>query len=113
MKIKPIRDLYGVIADAFSILPVEYHTKFIQSLCELEDNECHKKQEFPHTRLHKVKGCKQSVFRADIDKISGWRLHLQFSKTNDISYIDLCDIIEEQDHDDVLNSIKSKKNRYK
>lgn len=60
------------------------------------------------TRLHKVKGVKQAIYRADIDKISGWRIHIQYVD----GQIHLKDIIEGKKHDDILNVIKSKKTRY-
>ena len=53
-------------------------------------------------------GAKQAIYRADIDKISGWRVHVQYIDKQ----IHLKDIIEGQKHDDVLKVIKSKKSRY-
>ena len=50
----------------------------MDALAELEDHECHRARKFPKTRLHRVFGYKQAVYRADIDKISGWRIHLQY-----------------------------------
>lgn len=101
-------DEYGIIYQAMKILPDELKISFLEALAELEDKECHRTRKFPKTRLHKVKGIKQAIYRADIDKISGWRIHVQ--------YIDgklyLKDIIEGQKHDDVLEVIKSKKARY-
>ncbi|TOG86153.1 hypothetical protein CGI91_23815, partial [Vibrio parahaemolyticus] len=80
------------------------------SLAELEDNGCHINRSYPITRLHRVTGQKKAIYCADIDKISGWRLHLQFdSATNTLV---LKDIIEGQKHDDVNKVIKSKKGRY-
>jgi hypothetical protein len=55
-----------------------------------------------------VKGVKQAIYRVDIDKISGWRIHLQYINGG----IHLKDIIEGKRHDDVLEVIKSKKDRY-
>lgn len=74
----------------------------------LEDNECHRTRSLPKTKLHKVKGIKQAIYRADIDKISGWRIHIQYIEGK----IHLKDIIEGQRHDDVIEVIKSKKDRY-
>jgi len=109
-EIKPLYDGYGVIYEADKILPENLRDDFLKALAELEDNECHKKHSFPITRLHKVAGYKTvNVYRADIDKTSGWRLHLQYHKANHIA---LKDIIEGQKHDDVIKSIKSKKSRY-
>lgn len=81
---------------------------FLEALAELEDQECHRTRQFPKTRLHKVKGVKQAVYRADIDKVSGWRIHVQYVN----GQIHLKDIIEGQRHDNVIEVIKSKKSRY-
>jgi len=104
-----LRDEYGIINEAMKILPNnELKLGFLEALAELEDNECHRTRNFPKTRLHKVKGVKQAVYRADIDKISGWRLHIQLIDKE----ILLKDIIEGHRHDDVMDVIKSKKYRY-
>ena len=107
-QIKPLFDEYGVIYEAIKILPDDLKLDFLEALAELEDNECHRTRSFPKTRLHKVKGIKQAIYRADIDKTSGWRIHLQYINGE----IHLKDIIEGKRHDDVLEVIKSKKNRY-
>ena len=60
------------------------------------------------TRFHKVVGYRQPVYRADIDKISGWRIHVQYEG----GQIHLKDVIEGQRHDDVLDQIDAKKIRY-
>ncbi len=86
----------------------ELKISFLEALAELEDSECHRTRKFPKTRLHKVKGVKQAVYRADIDKISGWRIHIQYVNGE----IHLKDIIEGQRHDATLEIIKSKKSRY-
>jgi len=78
---------------------------------ELEDKNCHKKRSYPKTRLHRVTGIEQAVYRADIDKISGWRLHLQFDRATD--ELHLKDIVQGQLHDDVRKVIKAKKDRYR
>ncbi len=63
---------FGVIYDAVKRLPdALLKIKFLEALSGLEDNATHKTRQFPKTRLHKVVGIKQSVCRADIDKISG------------------------------------------
>lgn len=107
-QIKPLFDEYGVIYEAMKILPDDLKLDFLEAIAELEDNECHRTRSFPKTRLHKVKGIKQAIYRADIDKISGWRIHLQYINGG----IHLKDIIEGKRHDDVLEVIKSKKDRY-
>jgi hypothetical protein len=104
-----LKDEYGIIHQAMKILPTEkLKIGFLEALAELENRECHQTQQFSKTRLHKVKGVKQAIFRADIDKISGWRIHIQSIEGE----IHLKDIIKGQKHDDVLDVIKSKKNRY-
>lgn len=108
--IKKLIDEYGIIYEASNILPQELKLDLIEALAELENNECHKKREFPKTRLHRVVGYSKYVYRADIDKISGWRINLQYSKSD--NSIVLKDIIEGQRHDDVIKIIKSKKYRY-
>lgn len=101
-------DEFGIIYEAMKILPDnELKIGFLEALAELEDNECHRTRKFPKTRLHKVKGVKQAIYRADIDKISGWRIHVQYIN----GQIHLKDIIEGQRHDDVIEVIKSKKAR--
>ncbi|MGB0388788.1 MAG: hypothetical protein ACPGWR_28545, partial [Ardenticatenaceae bacterium] len=70
--------------------------------------QCHRRRKFPKTRLHKVKGVKLAIYRADINKISGWRIHVQYRN----GQIHLKDIIEGRRHDDVLKVIKAKKSRY-
>jgi hypothetical protein len=108
-EIKVLLDEYGVIHEASKILSSEkLKIKFLEALAELEDNTAHKKRQFPKTRLHKVVGVKQSVYRADIDKISGWRIHVQYIDKQ----LHLKDIIEGQGHDDAIKIIQSKKERY-
>jgi hypothetical protein len=102
-------DEYGIIYQAMKILLDDrLKVGFFEALAELEDNECHRTRKFPKTRLHKVKGVKQAIYRADIDKVSGWRIHVQYVD----GQIHFKDIIEGQKHDDVLDVIKSKKTRY-
>ncbi|MBD2294183.1 hypothetical protein H6G06_11940 [Anabaena sphaerica FACHB-251] len=107
-QIKPLLDEYGVIHEAMKMLPDDLKTDFLEALAELEDNECHRTRTFPKTRLHKVTGIKQAIYRADIDKISGWRIHLQYIDGK----IHLKDIIGGQHHDNVMQVIKLKKDRY-
>lgn len=109
-EIKALLDAYGVIYDAQKSLPDERHRlQFLEALAELENNECHRTRTFPVTRLHKVTGVKQAIYRADVDKISGWRIHLQYS--ND-GVLHLKDLVPGSQHDNVVDVIKSKKNRY-
>jgi hypothetical protein len=110
-EIKTLLDEYGIIYEDNKILPNELlRLKLLGALAELEDNACHKSRQYPKTRLHRVRGYEKAIYRADIDKISGWRLHVQFdSKTKQLH---LKDIIEGQNHDHVIKVIKSKKGRY-
>ncbi|MDQ0042810.1 hypothetical protein [Variovorax boronicumulans] len=106
---KSLLDAFGVIMEAQKSLPDEKHKlQFLAALAELENNECHKTRTFPVTRLHKVTGIKQAVYRADVDKISGWRIHLQYSD----GALHLKDLVPGSKHDDVVEVIKSKKIRY-
>jgi len=107
-QIKTLVDEYGIIYEVVNILPDDLKIDFLEALAELEDNECHRTRTFPKTRLHKVNGIKQAIYRADINKISGWRIHIQYIDGK----IYLKDIIEDQRHDDVIKVIKSKKDRY-
>jgi hypothetical protein len=105
----PLFDEWGVIFDAAKRLPNDHlRLDFLYALAELEDHECHRTRKFPKTRLHRVVGYKEPVFRADIDKISGWRIHMQY----DYGQVHLKDVIEGQKHDDVLGQIEAKKIRY-
>ncbi|RYE33603.1 MAG: hypothetical protein EOP42_08115 [Sphingobacteriaceae bacterium] len=108
-EIKALLDAFGVIREANKILPsIDSKLKFLEALAELEDNNAHKNSLFPKIRLHKVKGIKQTIYRADIDKMSGWRLHVQYINQQ----LHLKDVIDGQLHDDVIRVIQSKKNRY-
>lgn len=109
-QIKKLVDEFGIIYEANEILPDKYKVDFLKALAELEDNACHTNRTFPVTRLHRVTGQSKAIYRADIDKTSGWRLHVQYEKeTNSII---LKDIIDGQRHDDVTKVIKAKRDRY-
>jgi hypothetical protein len=109
-ELKPMLDEYGILYEALKKLPDnKLKVEFLEALAELEDNECHRTRSFPKTRLHRVSGVKQTVYRADINKVSGWRIHLQYINGN----IALKDVIEGRRHDDVLKVIKTKKGRYR
>jgi len=108
-EIKVLLDEFGIIHEAAKILPsAQLKIKFLEALAELEDNYAHKNRQFPKTRLHKVAFVKQIVYRADVDKISGWRIHVQYINNE----LHLKDIIEGQNHDDVIRIIQSKRERY-
>ena len=105
---KPLLDEYGIIYEAVKKLPDQLKLEFLEAIAELEDSDCHKHRSFPKTRLHRVRGLKQAIYRADINKISGWRIHLQYEDGNVV----LKDVIEGQQHDNVIRVIKTKKGRY-
>jgi hypothetical protein len=108
-QILSLYDEYGIIYEARKILPNnDLKIDFLEALAELEDNQCHRTRNFPKPRLHRIKGIKQAIYRADIDKISGWRIHVQYINGK----IHLKDIVPGQRHDDVIEIVKSKKSRY-
>ena len=108
-ELKRLLDEYGIIYDAMKMLPdAKLKIEFLEALAELEDNESHRTRSFPKTRLHRVSGVKQAIYRADINKISGWRIHVQYIDGN----IVLKDVIEGSRHDDVIRVINTKKGRY-
>ncbi len=108
-EIKALHDEFGIIHEAMQILPSDkLKLAFLEALAELEDVNAHKTRNFPKTRLHKITGVKQAIYRADIDKVSGWRLHVQYIN----GHIHLKDIIEGQKHDDVIKVVAAKKGRY-
>lgn len=110
--VKALLDEYGIINEANKILPDDAHRlQFLEALAELEDNNCHIQREFPKTRLHKLTGYKKAVYRADINKISGWRIHLQYHKQS--GQLHLKQVIEGQKHDDAIKVVASQKHRYK
>lgn len=108
--VKPLKDEYGIIMDAVDELPEDLHEAFLKSVKELEDNNAHIKRQFPQTRLHKIEGTKKAIYRADVTKTSGWRIHLQYGDDN---FIRLCDLVSGNQHDEALRVVQSKKERYK
>lgn len=109
---KPLIDEFAVFAKAYKTLPESLYKDFLKAISELEDNECHRTHKFPHTQLHSIEGDIKdySVYRAYINKLSGWRLHLQYGKKD--HYLHVIDIIPGNNHDHVIKEIKNKKNRY-
>ena len=109
-EIKGLVDDHGIIYECNKILPEKYKIKLIEVLAELEDNECHKSHSFPKSQLHKVTGA-DKVYRADIDKISGWRLHVQYGEDKKLH---LCEVLEPVEHDRGTKKkiMKQKKGKY-
>ena len=104
-RVKALVDEYGVIRDAVKTLPDnQLRIEFLEALAELEDNESHRTRNFPKTRLHRVVGITEPVYRADVNKTSGWSIHIQYASNGQLQ---LKDIIEGQRHDDVVDVIKS------
>jgi len=109
-EVKALLDKYGILRKAWGDLPDDRHRlQLLECLAELENVESYKKREFPVSRLHRAKGVRQTIYRADIDKISGWRLHLQFDGDGTLC---LKDLIPGSKHDDVTKVVKGKKHRY-
>lgn len=110
MNCKGLVDDKGIIHKANKIIPDELCRNFIEALAELENEEAHIKREYPKTRLHKVEGAK-GVYRADIEKVSGWRIHVMFN--SDDKRIHICDVLEGKEHNRVQKVIKNRKSLYK
>ena len=106
-----IIDEFAIIRKAEKCLPKELKEKFISAIAELEDNNNYINNQFPVTRLHKISGIDKDIYRADIDKISGWRFHLQMSNEHKNALL-LKNIIEGQKHDSCMKIVKTYKNRY-
>jgi len=113
-QIKEIRDPHGVLYEAAKLLPDNVHKlAMLEALAELEDRESHRSRSFPKTRLHKVVGIRERVYRADINKTSGWRLNVQYvDGLSEEGHLLLNDVLEGKDHDAVLRLIKKRKHRY-
>jgi len=108
---KGLVDDFGILMECQKVLPDNRHRlQLLESIAELENNQAHATRSFPKARLHKIAGIKEAVYRADIDKISGWRLHLQYSRVD--QRLHLKDVIAGQLHDNAVKAIKSKKDRY-
>lgn len=109
-EIKGLVDDHGTIYECNKKVPEEYRIKLLEVLAELEDNECHKLHSFPKSQLHKVTGA-DKVYRAYIDKIPGWRLHVQYGEDKRIH---LCEVLEPADHDRGTKKklMKQKKEKY-
>jgi hypothetical protein len=60
----------------------DFKLKFLEVLGELEDNNAHKTGQFPKSKRHKVAGVEETIFRGYIDKISGWRFHVQYGNNH-------------------------------
>lgn len=106
-EIKGLIDDNGVIYECNKVLPEEYKTRLVEILAELEDNKC---QSLPKSKLHKVIGA-DKVYRAYIDKISGWRLHIQYGEDKRIH---LCEVLKPSEHDrgTKKKTLKNKKEKY-
>ena len=109
-RIKALGDEFDVIREASRSLPSEeLKVAFLEAVAELEDNEAHRTHAFPKTRFHRIRGIKQEIYRADVTKTSGWRIHAQYSKAGTI---ELRDLVPGDEHDQVVQVVKAKKHRY-
>ena len=108
---KTLYDEYGVMFDAEKLLreKIPLKVKFLEALAEFEDNECHRSRKFPKTKPHKITGYTEPVYRAYIDKTSGWRIHAMYTGGS----LHLKYVIPGQDHDNTLDVINAKEYRYK
>lgn len=105
MAVKGLVDDFGVIGQVCNDVPEEYHEHFLKALAELEDNDSHVHRSFPISRIHKMDGTGSlSVYRFDVDKISGWRVYAQFGNDNRLH---LCGLSEPSEHDDIPGYIKA------
>lgn len=113
-RVKPIADFQGVFRRAHKLLPVDLQDSFLAALAELQDNECHRTRSFPVTRLHALSGVStpegKTIYRADVSKTSGWRLHVLYG---DDGFLYLADLLEGKLHDSPTRDVKRKKGRYK
>lgn len=109
-KFKGMIDDNGTIYICNKKLPDEFKPKLIEVLAELQDQECHAKHQFPKSQLHKIEGANK-VYRAYIDKISGWRLHVQYGKDHRLY---LCELLTPAEHDRGTKNkvLKQKKSKY-
>ena len=112
MDVKSLKDQTGSFAKAYKIIPDNLYSDFFKAIAELEDNECHRSRSFPHTRVHKISGTPKGmdVYRAYINKISGYRIHFKYGEGG---FIELCDILAKEEHDEASEVVKKRKGRYK
>ncbi|NMC64282.1 MAG: hypothetical protein GYA55_14050 [SAR324 cluster bacterium] len=108
-QIMQILDEYGIIYEASSRLPENLWDDLILSLSELEDNECHRIHKFPITRLHRIAGLKEEVYRADVKKSSCWRIHLQYGN----KMLILKQLSSPEQHDSPIKYVQSQSRRFK
>lgn len=110
MQVKKLKDDNGCLYQVYKTLPFDYYEKFLKAIAELEDKANHIRHTFPLTELHKVRGTTKSVYRAYIDKTSGWRLHVQYGENE---YLLLIEVLPPSEHDDASRVIKTRKGKYK
>lgn len=60
-EIKGLVDNLGVIHECNKVIPEKFKLKLVEVLAELEDNECHKTNNFPKSELHKIEGVKKYI----------------------------------------------------
>lgn len=105
-----IIDELGVIKKVSKKLPRNLSSNFLEAISELENKKNFIEMKFPKTNLHKVSGTKENIYRADINKDSAYRIHLQYGESKNTLY--LKDFLTNKEHDKVNKVINARKNRY-
>jgi len=112
MASKGIVDDCGTIRDIYKDVPADFHAKAIAAIAELENNENHKKHEFPISQIHLMTNIKgdDKVYRFYIDKITGWRVMAKYGKDKRLH---LCGVCDPSYHDDANKYYKSHRVNFK
>ncbi|QFJ56270.1 hypothetical protein FXF36_14500 [Pseudobutyrivibrio xylanivorans] len=107
-----LKDMNGVIFESNDKLNDDNKLNLVAVLAELEDENSHKHREFPISQLHKVTGV-EGVYRAYINKIEGWRIHLTYNKAE--KTFEIVELLSPGEHDRGTKNkvIKSKAKKYR
>jgi len=100
----------GLIGRAKKLLPEDLMPDLIDAIAELEDNSNFVHRTFHHTKLHLMKGQETPVYIAYVDKISGWRILVQYGEER--NEIRLKKLITGEEHDRMANAVKSNKRKF-
>jgi hypothetical protein len=107
---KALLDKYGIIRKAAKVLPDKRHRlAFLEALDEIETYECYRTRRFPKTEAKILAGIKPPIYRAYIEKTSGWRLHFRL---NEAQQVQLADVLTRQEHDDWRDKVTERRWRY-
>lgn len=112
MRNKTLIDENGIIRQAWESLSEDkLKMGFLQTLAELTDNNLWKQgarpKNFPHARVHPLPGRKPLIYRADVDKLSGWRVHFHLRD----KAVVLLDLATGKEHDRVQQVAKRARGR--